>query len=120
MDRETELEFKALKLQGNDHAISLGKVADAVEEIKESVHGQAMAIRDVSSQRALCRAEMEGKLKGSVDLADEAKKTAETAHRRIDGLTKTAWGLAAAVLLEFLAVVLWLIKLAITSGKGAP
>ncbi len=120
MDADVKASFAALEKQAKSHGESLKNISKCTAAIQESIHGQAMAIRDVASQRLVCRAEMDGRVKEAGKDAGKAAKIAETAHRRIDGLAKAAWGLVAAVLLEFLAVVIWLIKIAVTTGKAVP
>lgn len=104
----------AFKTQGE----TLATIGGNVEEIKESIHGQAMAIRDVDHRRELCRANMNREMGDVAKAAKKADDKAERAHKRITWLAKAAWALVFLALAELLALGVWAIKAALLAKGG--
>jgi len=104
----------AFKTQGE----TLTAINGHVEEIKEAIHGQAMAIREVDHGRQLCRAQMNQEVGAAAKAAKAADEKAELAHKRVSGLSKAAWGLVLAILLQLVALVLWMIKTGLAAKLG--
>lgn len=111
MDTETA---RAFEVQG----ATLKTIGGNVEEIKETVNGQAMAIRDVGHKRELCRAQMDHQVGEAAKAASDAHGNAELAHDRITGLKRAAWGLVIVVFVELLGIGVWIIKIAVTSVRA--
>jgi len=101
-----------------DQGEILASIGGNVEEIKEAIHGQAMAIREVDHGRQLCRAQMNQEVGEAAKAAQRADEKAELAHKRVSGLSRAAWGLVLAILLQLVALVLWMIKTGLAAKLG--
>ena len=118
MDAEHKAAFEALETQAKAQGETLKAISGNVEEIKESIHGQAMAINEVAHPRELCRAQMEKQVGNAATAAKGADKKAELAHTRVTGLKRAAWGLVIIALVQMFTLIAWLIKTAVAVGAG--
>lgn len=118
MDAEHQAAFKALENQAKSHGGALKSISECTEEIKNHMHGQAMALQEVAHQRELCRAQMEKEVGDVSGKAEEAESKAELAHVRVTGLKRAAWGLVVLALAQLIGLLVWLVKSAVTAGAG--
>ena len=114
MGSEIKAQGEAIVAQGT----VLTSIDNKLDTVKESMHGQSMALMQEAGKRELLEATLKPKVAAAHQAADDADKNADLAHDRVTGIKKVGWAIVMLIVAQSIGFVFWLVRNAMTAVVG--